>query len=198
MTGGTVVVWAGVIALAIYAVLASPSDLRRDQARRLIYIGAAVPTAVLIILLVLGLSLLSDLTAPAPEHALRISVYGERWWWRFRYEPRNGQPFEVPNELRLPVGEPVEFRLASNNVIHSFWIPSLGGKIDMIPGRVNRLVLHPTRIGRFRGTCAEYCGAGHARMSFEAYVIDRSEFERWIEQQGAAAATSAAFREDAQ
>jgi len=158
-----------------------------------------LPAVVLVVLLVYGLSLLAERTAPAPVNALRISVSGERWWWRIRYEPQGGQPFEVANEVRLPVNEPVEFRLHSNNVIHSFWIPALGGKMDMIPGRVNRLVLYPTRTGRFRGVCAEYCGAGHANMAFDAIVLERREFDQWLRKQSAPAttATPARPREDA-
>jgi cytochrome c oxidase subunit 2 len=187
MTIGAVIVWVSVIALALYATRARPEVDRRRQAQAIIVTGAALPAVVLFILLVYGLSMLSDRTAPTPANALRISVFGERWWWRIRYEPRGGQPFEVANEVRLPVNEPVEFRLHSNNVIHSFWIPALGGKMDMIPGRVNRLVLHPTRTGRFRGACAEFCGDGHANMAFDAIVLEKQEFDQWVTKQSAPA-----------
>jgi len=92
--------------------------------------------------------------------SLKIFVIGEQWWWRVRYESSAGDPIVLANEIRLPVGEPVEFQLESADVIHSFWIPSLGGKVDMIPRRQTRLKLEPTRIGVFRGACAEYCGSG--------------------------------------
>ena len=98
----------------------------------------------------------------------------------------------------MPVGEPVEFLLHSNNVIHSFWIPSLGGKMDMIPGRVNRLALQAMKTGTFRGACAEYCGASHAKMAFEAIVMSREEFGRWMEQQSEPAMEPAAMAEAAQ
>ena len=84
------------------------------------------------------------------------------------------------------MGEPVEFQLASPDVIHSFWIPSLGGKVDMIPGRVNRLSLHPTRTGVFRGVCAEYCGTAHALMAFRVVVLSKEDFALWLERQVAA------------
>jgi cytochrome c oxidase subunit 2 len=83
----------------------------------------------------------------------------------------------------LPVGQPVEFELESPDVIHSFWIPSLGGKMDMIPGRRTRLMLHPTRTGTFRGACAEYCGTSHALMAFDVVVTEEAEFLRWLAQQ---------------
>jgi cytochrome c oxidase subunit 2 len=89
----------------------------------------------------------------------------------------------LANEIRLPVGETVEFRLESPDVIHSFWIPSLGGKMDMIPGRVTRLALTPTKTGVFRGACAEYCGTSHALMSFDVVVHEKEGFDRWLAHQ---------------
>ena len=99
----------------------------------------------------------------------------------------SGEAVELANEIRLPVGEPVEFQLESPDVIHSFWIPSLGGKIDMIPGRVNRLALEPTRTGIFRGVCAEYCGTSHALMSFYVVVLEQEDFAAWLAHQHAPA-----------
>lgn len=180
MAGGTVIVWLAVVALAAYARSAEGGPHREGQANTLILCGAIAPAVVLAGLLMYGLSMIPELTARAPEGSLRIHVYGERWWWRIRYEPQDRPAFEIANEVRLPVGEPVEFLLHSYNVIHSFWIPSLGGKMDLIPGRVNRLTLYPTRVGTFRGACAEYCGIAHARMSFMAIVTSRDEFERWL------------------
>src|SRR5688572_20309171 len=129
MAGGSVVIWLAVLVLAIYAARARAEADRRQQAKTLILVGALAPTIVLGGLLTYGLSMLPGMLAPAPDGALRVSVYGEQWWWRMRYEPAGGQPFEVANEVWLPVGEPVEFLLHSTNVIHSFWIPSLGGKL---------------------------------------------------------------------
>jgi cytochrome c oxidase subunit 2 len=194
MAAGSIAVWLTVIGLAFFAVRASPDVDRRRQARRLIAAGALTPTVVLAVLLFYGLSMLPDMVAPPPKGSLRISVYGEQWWWRVRYEPPGRQPFELANEVRLAAGEPVEFLLHSNNVIHSFWIPSLGGKMDMIPGRVNRLVLNPVRTGVYRGACAEFCGEGHARMAFTAIVLDKVEFARWLDEQSLPAAVSAASK----
>jgi cytochrome c oxidase subunit 2 len=94
---------------------------------------------------------------------------------------------ELANEIRLPVGERVAFHLESPDVIHSFWIPALSGKMDMIPGRQTRLALEPTRTGVFRGACAEYCGTSHALMSFDVVVLEPADFARWLEQQRAPA-----------
>jgi cytochrome c oxidase subunit II len=181
---GGAVIWLAFIGLAIYTLRARQESRTHGRANLLIIGGGAIiPTAVLGGLLAYGLALLPDLLAPAPEGSLRIAVSGEQWWWRIRYQPAGGPAVELANEIRLPVGEPVDFRLESPDVIHSFWIPSLGGKMDMIPGRVNRLTLHPTRTGLFHGVCAEYCGTAHALMAFRVVVLTKEDFARWFEQQ---------------
>jgi cytochrome c oxidase subunit 2 len=201
MTGAGIAIWIAVIALTLWAArrsardetAPSPSDeppgpahQRRDSIL-IIGGGALVPTIVLTALLVYGLAPIPTLLAPAPDGSLRITVVGEQWWWRVRYEPPAGAPVVLANEIRLPIGEPVEFRLESPDVIHSFWIPSLSGKIDMIPGRVTRLALTPTKTGVFRGACAEYCGTAHALMSFYIVVDQKPAFERWLADQQAPA-----------
>ena len=193
MTGGAVVVWLIVAWLAMSALRGRVAHLTERQARLYIIGGGAIfPTLVLTVLLVYGLGQMPPLLAPAPEGSLRIEVTGEQFWWRVRYRPAGGPEMVVlANEIRLPVGEPVDFLLDSPDVIHSFWIPSLGGKMDMIPGRRTRLLLEPTRTGTFRGQCAEYCGASHALMAFAVVVTEKAEFDRWLEQQRAPAVTSA-------
>lgn len=191
MTGGAVVIWAAVVGLGIFAVQARFKSEGEERRSKYLIIGggAIVPTIVLTGLLAYGLAILPGLVAPAPEGSLKIAVSGELWWWRVRYMPPGGTPFELANEIRLPVGEPVEFQLESSNVIHSFWIPSLGGERDMIPGRTTRLALNPTRTGVFRGVCAEYCGTAHALMSFYVEVMEKERFERWLVDQAAEAAS---------
>jgi cytochrome c oxidase subunit 2 len=190
MTGGSFVVWAAVIALTLYAIRARPIAEGKHWVPMLIIGGGAVvPTVVLAGLLTYGLALLPPLLAPAPEGSLKISVVGEQWWWRVRYHPADGEPVDLANEIRLPLGEPVTFELSSPDVIHSFWIPALGGKVDMIPGRRTRLTLQPTRTGIFRGICAEYCGASHALMAFDVVVVEKIEFARWLDAQRAPAVT---------
>jgi cytochrome c oxidase subunit 2 len=152
--------------------------------------GGVFPTVVLAILLAFALPILPRLLEPGPRGGLRIEITGETWWWRVRYHAPDGGQLELANEIRLPVGERVELTLTSADVIHSFWIPSLGGKVDMIPGRVNRLALEPTRTGVFRGACAEFCGASHAYMNLVVVVTERDEFDRWLDSQRAPAATT--------
>jgi cytochrome c oxidase subunit 2 len=184
MTAGALATWAAVIWLTVSAIRGRVSTNTERQARLYVIGGGALfPTLVLTALLLYGLGMMPELLAPAPAGSLKISVTGEQWWWRVRYHPPNGRPVELANEIRLPVGEAVEFELDSPDVIHSFWIPSLGGKMDMIPGRRTRLVLHPTRAGTFRGACAEYCGTSHALMAFPVVVMEQADFTRWLEQQ---------------
>lgn len=192
MAIGALVIWAGVVALGIYAVRTQPRAEERRRATLMIVGGGAVfPTVVLTALLIYGLWMLPPLVARAPEGSLRVSVAGEQWWWRVRYLLPGGEAIETANEIRLPVDEPVEFVLESSNVIHSFWIPSLGGKRDMIPGRVTHLTLNPTKTGVFRGACAEYCGTAHALMSFYVTVSEKAEFAEWLDAQARVAETPA-------
>lgn len=185
MAAGALVIWAFVVSLTVYAIRVRPEAHRQNVGGWLIIGGGAIlPTLVLAGLLSYGLALMPELLHPAPENSLQIAVSGEQWWWRIRYRtPSGAGTVELANEIRLPVGEPVSFLLESPDVIHSFWIPSLGGKIDMIPGRTNRLTLKPTRTGVFRGVCAEYCGTSHALMNFDVVVLEKADFNAWLNRQ---------------
>lgn len=184
MTIASALIWAFVIGLAIYAVYATPRGDERRRNRLLIVGGGVVfPTVLLGGLLAYGLTMLSDVLEPSPPGSLRVRVSGEQWWWRVQYLPASGKPVTLANEIRLPVGEAVEFELESPDVIHSFWIPALGGKVDMIPGRMTRLRLHARRTGEFRGACAEYCGTSHALMAFPVVVMPKAEFAAWLDGQ---------------
>ncbi|OGK91194.1 MAG: cytochrome c oxidase subunit II [Candidatus Rokubacteria bacterium RBG_16_73_20] len=119
--------------------------------------------------------------APAAQ-ALDVTVRGRQWWWEFRY-PSLG--VVTANELHLPAGRPVALSLEGPDVIHSFWVPQLGGKRDVIPGRVNRLTLVPERPGEYWGQCAEFCGASHANMGLRVFVDTPDEFARWLAAQRA-------------
>ena len=199
MTAGATVIWLVVVGLFVYAIHYCPLP-HNDRRSRLTVIGGGVvvPTIVLTGLLAYGLSLLPELQAPAQEGSLMVDVEGIQYWWRVRYPNpakmppsestpnallRNDLFIETANEIVLPVGQEVEFRLRGEDVIHSFWIPSIGGKVDMMPGRVNRLKLAPTRVGRYRGVCAEYCGESHAMMAFDVRVVEPDEFDAWLMRQ---------------
>ena len=177
MAAGAALVWLSVIGVMIYGARAAP--VRPVLAHRLvIWGGMAAPTAVVLTLLVAGLFLLRALTAATPE--LTVEAKGEQWWWRIDYEGRSGAPVAVANELRLPVGQTVQMVLRADDVIHSFWVPSLGGKMDMIPGRTTRLLLTPTKTGRFRGACAEFCGGAHAQMNLPVVVMEPAAYRDWL------------------
>src|SRR5688572_29505262 len=182
MTVGAVVVWALVVAIAVYAIRSGESHSQRAANLLILGGGVALPTVVLGALLAYGLPVLPAILTPAPEGALRIHVTGKQWWWRVQYMTAQGI-VETANEIRLPVNERIELQLTSPDVIHSFWVPSIAGKMDLIPGRVTRLALEPTRTGVFRGACAEYCGASHALMAFDVTVTEPAEFQRWLDAQ---------------
>jgi cytochrome c oxidase subunit II len=180
MAGGALVVWLIVVGLALYAVVYR-SRAHDPRKTRLFIVGggAAFPTIVLLVLLAFGLSRMPALLDHGDDNWPRIRVSGEQWWWRVTYELADGTRFELANELRLPVGRRTPLWLETPDVIHSLWVPSIAGKIDMIPGRVNRMALEPTRPGVFRGACAEYCGSSHAKMALHVIVVEPDEFEAW-------------------
>jgi cytochrome c oxidase subunit II len=187
MAIGLAIVWLGVVALAIYAYASRRAHSTRTA--RLVIVGGGVvfPIVVLTGLLIYGLSIMPSLLPAGPPAAVKIHVTGHQYWWRVRYIRDGLVAFELANEVHLPVDQRVEFELESRDVIHSFWIPALGGKVDMIPGRTTRVVYEPTAPGIYRGTCAEYCGTSHAWMSLYAVVEDLGAYERWFAAQAAAA-----------
>jgi cytochrome c oxidase subunit II len=121
--------------------------------------------------------------------SLNIKVTAAQWWWKVEYQDAiPAQRITTANELYLPLNRAVRLELHAEDVIHSLWIPNLAGKQDLIPGRVNTLVFTPTRTGRYRGQCAEFCGLQHAQMAIAVTVVEPAEFERWRAQQLAPAA----------
>jgi cytochrome c oxidase subunit 2 len=124
----------------------------------------------------------------APEGALRVEVIGHQWWWEYRYPTLNISAY---NELHLPVATPIQIEMTSADVIHSFWVPRLGGKRDLIQGRTNRIAFRADSTGEYWGQCAEFCGASHANMRLRVFVQSDSLFQRWVDQQRATPATPA-------
>jgi len=172
----------GVLAATALAIAGGPRARARLAAHRFI-VGAGVvfPTVSLLLLLAYGLSAMGSRAWPTGDPAaLRITVVGEQWWWRVIYHLPDGTDLESANELVIPVGERVALQLQTADVIHSFWVPNLAGKVDMIPGRTNRLALQATQAGVSRGQCAEYCGGAHALMSFHVVARERPDFDAWL------------------
>jgi cytochrome c oxidase subunit 2 len=180
LTVGFAIVWLGVVGLAVYAPHARQPRSSRSDHTLIIGGGVGLPVVTLALLLFFGFSELPRMLAPAPDAGLMIEVSGAQWWWRVRYHLSDREPIELANEIHLPVRRRVDTRLVSADVVHSFWIPAIAGKMDMIPGRINRLALEPTRVGTFRGACAEYCGTSHARMNLIAVVSEQPAFEAWL------------------
>lgn len=185
MTAGGAVIWLAVMGLFVYATRWRKGPHSEASAGRVIFWGGVVfPVVTLTALLAYGLSMMPALRpwnqTAAADAPLRIEVVGEQFWWRVTYFRQGQPPVVSANEIRLPVGERVAFTLKSADVIHSFWIPALGGKMDMIPGRDNALTLQATKPGTYRGPCAEFCGTSHALMALAAVAMEPAGFEAWL------------------
>jgi cytochrome c oxidase subunit 2 len=164
-----------------------PEDQAPETTRRLttVVTGATAVTALtLIVLTIFSVTAQRGLAAlPAPG-AITIDVVGHQWWWEFQY--RDASPNEwvnSPNELHIPVGVPVAVRAMSRDVIHSFWVPNLHGKRDLIPGIVTHTWIQADRPGVYRGQCAEFCGHQHANMAFVTVAEPMDQFLMWLQQQ---------------
>jgi cytochrome c oxidase subunit 2 len=158
---------------------------RRDRIARRTVGTLVTVTGVIVI----GLSVLSWLTgkglANLGDHpALTLRLTASQWWWQVQYE--DDQPSRVlttANEIHIPVGEPVTIKLEATDVIHSFWVPELSGKEDLIPGRQNVITIEATAPGRYHGQCAEFCGLQHAHMALLVIAVPRPAFDAWREAQ---------------
>ncbi|BBK44664.1 cytochrome c oxidase subunit II [Allostella vacuolata] len=167
MLGGATVILAAVMGLLFYA-------LRTDTPRRapstLMLLGGAgmaLPLLVLTLLLVFSLRTGEALLPRANgETPFRVEAHARQWWWEFIYPDVEGRPLHTAGELHIPAGRAVEVRVVAHDVIHSFWVPRLGGKMDAIPGHPNRIRLQADAPGTYRGQCAEFCGVQHTFMGF--------------------------------
>ena len=160
------------------------TDLRHERGLTRA-VGAATAVTILVIFAVLMLDgVVGHASTGAPPEALRITVIGHQWWWQVEYPGRSADEVATTaNEIHVPVGRPVVIELRSPDVIHSFWVPSLGPKRDLIPGRLNSLRLQADRPGVYRGQCAEFCGAQHAKMAFEVVAEPPARFAEWLADQ---------------
>lgn len=146
--------------------------------------GLALPIVTLVALLVYGTLAGREVIALGQGSDLVVEVSGRQWQWQFTYLDADGLPVATTTEaLVLPLDALVEFRIGSEDVIHSFWIPRLGGKMDAVPGRVNTLRLRASEPGAFRGQCAEFCGLSHAHMGFDVDVRPEPGFNAWLQRQ---------------
>ena len=184
-----------VVAALWVALRGKPAMKKRLGGERAIWIGGvAFPVVVLSVLLIWGLSLTARLNHRVDGSEMRIRLTGEMWWFRVQYLDGQGRVMmDDANEIHIPVGRPVVFELKSADVIHSFWVPHLSGKKDMIPGRTNLLTVEASKAGVYGGVCAEYCGRAHALMGLVVVAHDEPDWQRWLDgrrRPAAAAATS--------
>lgn len=175
---GSLLIFTGVMALLAMSLRRHAGAI---NARHWIIGGGIIfPAIVLCVLMSYTAVRSAQLTRPAPANALVISVTAKMWWWEVRYRLPDGGQVVLANEIHIPVGYPVVIGLSSTDVIHSFWVPQLAGKMDMVPGRTNQLQLSASAPGVYRGQCAEYCGEQHARMAMHVVVHETAAFDAWL------------------
>jgi cytochrome c oxidase subunit 2 len=195
------IVFAAVLVAFLYAIWHGPRSGRaapapvtllppdEPVARRSVLAAVAVSTILLFVLIVASVLTDRALAALSLRDALHIEVTAHQWWWEARYDdPETSRTFSTANELHIPVGRPVILTLSSDDVIHSFWVPNLAGKKDLIPGRRTTLQLRADQPGVYRGQCAEFCGLQHTWMAMLMVAQPSPEYEDWAERQRSPAA----------
>ncbi len=191
------IVWALVMVAMIHAlwrrreVWRAPTELRPGRERRMgrIVTACVAATVAIISIFTIASFFTTRALSVAGADDLTIRVNGMQWWWGVQYlGPDPTQAFDTANEIHIPVGRNVHLVLEGDDVIHSFWVPSLAGKQDLIPGRVNEITIRAEHTGIYRGQCAEFCGLQHAHMSFFVMADEPQEFDRWVAAQRAPAA----------
>ncbi|MBW0152741.1 MAG: cytochrome c oxidase subunit II [Phenylobacterium sp.] len=184
MLAGSVVIFLGVVGASLL-----PLVLRRwgvPSARAMLIGGGLVFPGVVLLALLVAALLVGDRLSPRGEPGvLRVEAQAQQWAWTFRYPDLPGQP-SIEGVLHVPVGRPFEVQVTSRDVIHSFWAPRLGGKIDAIPGHTNVIRLQADAPGIYRGQCAEFCGNAHAMMDFVVEAHSPADYAAWQAAQGAA------------
>lgn len=145
-----------------------------------LWIGVGISTLVLLFSVVWTVDVLARIQSPATRPAVTIEITGKQWWWQIRYlSPDPSRQFTTANEIHLPAGIPVRVRLIGGDVIHSFWLPRLAGKMDAIPGQTNETWIEAATPGIYRGQCTEYCGLQHAHMGLVAVAQKPGDFQKW-------------------
>ena len=178
------VIFLAVMALLVLAFIRRHRATDPAKAERMSYAvilggGMFAPVVVLAVLFAFVIRVMPAVSAPAPGSTrLTVEVIGHQWYWEVRYP---GTTAVTANEIHLPVGTPVRIVARTADVIHSFWVPRLNRKIDMIPGRTNSIELDVPRVGTYRGQCSEFCGLGHAEMAFQVIVQPQAAFRTWLD-----------------
>lgn len=170
--------------LSTEPVLEPPRD-QEDRRRNVVISAITLTIIVLFVFLIASFSAGRSMSANlANKNGLTIEVTGHQWWWEVRYTDVNAANiFTTANEIHIPVGVPVTFTLHGGDVIHSFWVPNLAGKKDLIPGKTNAIWLQADKPGVYRGQCAEYCGLQHAQMALWVVAEPQEQFNAWRQNQ---------------
>jgi len=185
------IVWILVVFALLYAArhghrraAADDSDEINHRMKKPVIAAAAISALILVGTLVYSVNTGEALASLPSEKALRIKITGHQWWWEAEYmDPVSGNQVTTANEIHIPVGEPVQIIGTSPDVIHSFWVPNLTGKKDLIPGHTTALWLQADKAGIYRGQCAEFCGHQHAKMAVLVLAEPRSRFNSWYNSQ---------------
>jgi len=179
-----VLVLAGLL-VAVFRFRARPGEEERPKqthGNAPLEVGWTIlPALILLPMAVFTVSTIFEL-AERPDDALQVNVVGKQWFWEYEYADAG---FFTANELHIPVGRPVTLRMTSDNVIHSFWVPNLAGKKDLVPGRFSSVTIEADEAGTFLGQCAEYCGLSHANMRLRVIAQPAAEFDDWAASQTA-------------
>jgi cytochrome c oxidase subunit II len=156
-----------------------------QRKRNVVLAAVAITIVVLFTFLIVSFTAGRSMTAElGHKNALTIEITGHQWWWEVRYQdPSASNMFTTANEIHIPVGVPVYFDLKASDVIHSFWVPNLTGKKDLIPGKNNTIWLQADKPGVYRGQCAEYCGLQHAHMALWIVAESQDDFNTWHQNQ---------------
>jgi len=147
-----------------------------------------VPMVILAIVGILTVTLIFDLAKKPAEDAIHVEVYGQQWWWEYRYDVDGDGDYTdiiTANDLVIPAGREVALKIKSRDVIHSWWAPSLNGKKDAVPGRVHPLTIEADEPGEYLGQCTEFCGLAHADMRIKVVAMSQGDYDAWVENQTA-------------
>ena len=181
----------GLVLLAVLKFRSKPDSPEPEQIHgntRLEVGWTLIPALILLAVAVPTIAVIFDL-AKKPENPVNVTVIGHQFWWEYRYDDLG---VVTANELRMPVGRPVFLTLNSDDVIHSYWIPALAGKTDVVPGRSNTMSFSADAPGEYLGQCTEFCGDSHANMRAKAIAMTAQDFDAWVAGQRAASVKAAA------
>jgi cytochrome c oxidase subunit 2 len=189
------IIWLAVVGFLTFALVprrnhSAGPDNRSERTMTIAVATATAATALIIGILTVASFYTTRALNSGGNADVTVVVRAQQWWWQFIYADHDQtQIFQTANELHIPVGKTIRLRLQAVDVIHSFWVPSLAGKLDLIPGRENTLTLRAERPGIYRGQCAEFCGLQHGHMAFAVIAEDDADYQRWLARQRLDAAT---------